>query len=150
MTTSGVPFGMTLRPTRSRLSRRTPYSRDRLPPFETETRATILEDHPLLPECNTLTMHNAWTSPSPPVKQPQVGQQPVPQQLDSDMNLSELPGEFINITDERLARQETVWNITPKNMSVTHDMMLFKASRGERTVYSVCWEGGGRLNTRVL
>ncbi|AGT75958.1 E4 control protein 34 kDa [Human mastadenovirus C] len=58
MTTSGVPFGMTLRPTRSRLSRRTPYSRDRLPPFETETRATILEDHPLLPECNTLTMHN--------------------------------------------------------------------------------------------
>ncbi|UVG42297.1 hypothetical protein USA:Philadelphia,PA_000010 [unidentified adenovirus] len=59
MTTSGVPFGMTLRPTRSRLSRRTPYSRDRLPPFETETRATILEDHPLLPECNTLTMHNS-------------------------------------------------------------------------------------------
>lgn len=86
----------------------------------------------------------------PPVEQPQVGQQPVAQQLDSDMNLSELPGEFINITDERLARQETVWNITPKNMSVTHDMMLFKASRGERTVYSVCWEGGGRLNTRVL
>lgn len=59
------------------------------------------------------------------------------QQLDSDMNLSELPGEFINITDERLARQETVWNITPKNMSVTHDMMLFKASR-EKGLCTLC------------
>ncbi len=72
------------------------------------------------------------------------------QQLDSDVNLKELPGEFINITDQRLARQETVWIITPKNMSVTNEIVLFKASRGERTVYSVSWEGGGKLTTRVL
>ncbi len=66
------------------------------------------------------------------------------------MNLSELPGEFISITDERLARQETVWNITPKNLSVTNQMVLFKASRGERIVYSVSWQGGGGLTTRIL
>nr|AGV40532.1 E4Orf6 34 kDa protein [Gorilla beringei graueri adenovirus 8] len=58
MSTSAVPFGMTLRSTRSRLSRHCPYTRDRLPPFETETRASVMEDHPVFPDCDTLTMHN--------------------------------------------------------------------------------------------
>lgn len=71
--------------------------------------------------------------------------------LDCEARLDDFSEDgFISITDPRLARQETVWIIDPKSNSRTNEnISLFKATRAERTVYTVKWAGGGRLSTRA-
>lgn len=73
-----------------------------------------------------------------------------PHQLDCESALKDYPDGFLSITDPRLARSETVWNVESKTMSISNGIQMFKAVRGERLVYSVKWEGGGKITTRSL
>ncbi|AFA46745.1 ORF6/7 [Human adenovirus 19] len=116
----------------SSLLRHHPYRRARLPRSDEETRASLTEQHPLLPDCDHADYHNTVT-------------------LDCEARLDDFSEDgFISITDPRLARQETVWIIDPKLSSRTNqNIPLFKATRAERTVYTVKWAGGGRLTTRA-
>nr|pir hypothetical protein - human adenovirus 12 [Human adenovirus 12] len=70
--------------------------------------------------------------------------------LDGECRLSDCAGEgFVSITDPRFARKETVWTLTPKNLSRNIQVQLFSATKGEREVYKVKWEGGS-LTTRIV
>ncbi len=76
--------------------------------------------------------------------------EPQPQQLDCETTLKDCSDGFISITDPRLARSETVWNVESKTMSISNGIQMFKAVRGERIVYSIKWEEGGKITTRIL
>ncbi|AGT76342.1 ORF6/7 protein [Human adenovirus 53] len=116
----------------STLLRHYPYRRSRLPRYDKETRASLTEQHPVLPDCDHADYHNTVT-------------------LDCEAHLDDFSKDgFISITDPRLARQETVWIINPKSSSRTNENFpLFKATRAERIVYTVKWAGGGRMCTRA-
>ncbi len=73
-----------------------------------------------------------------------------PQLLNCEVQMQEFPEGFISLTDPRLSRFETVWNVETKTMSITNGIQMFKAVRGERIVYSMSWEGGGKITTRIL
>nr|WPS74342.1 control protein E4orf6/7 [Human adenovirus B, Type 114 (P114/H3/F3)] len=123
-------------------ARHHPYTRAQLPRCEeNETRASMTEDHPLLPDCDTMTMHSMTVIQTPESHL---------QQLDCESALKDYPDAFLCITDPRLARSETVWNVESKTMSISNGIQMFKAVRGERLVYSVKWEGGGKITTRIL
>ncbi len=76
--------------------------------------------------------------------------EPHPQQLDCEITLNDCPDGFISITDPRLSSSETVWNVESKSMTISNGIQMFKAVRGERLVYSMKWEGGGKITTRIL
>ncbi len=76
--------------------------------------------------------------------------EPHPQQLDCEITLKDCPDGFISITDPRLSSSETVWNVESKSMTISNGIQMFKAVRGERLVYSIKWEGGGKITTRIL
>ncbi|AP_000331.1 E4 ORF6/7 [Simian adenovirus 25] len=132
---------MTRSRTRSAASRHHPYRPAPLPRCEeTETRASLVEDHPVLPDCDTLSMHNTVIPTT----------EDNPQLLSCEVQMRECPEGFISLTDPRLARSETVWNVETKSMSITNGIQMFKAVRGERVVYSMSWEGGGKITARIL
>lgn len=70
--------------------------------------------------------------------------------LDATCRLSDVTDGFISITDCRLARQEPVWILTPQNLQTSQQIQLYTATQSERTVYEACWEGGGKITTRIM
>ncbi|AAS66941.1 control protein E4orf6/7 [Human adenovirus 4] len=140
---SGNSSIMTRSRTRLALSRHHPYQPPATLPRceETESRASLVEDHPVLPDCDTLSMHNITVIPIT---------EDSPQLLNCEVQMQECPEGFISLTDPRLSRSETVWNVEIKTMSITNSIQMFKAVRGERIVYSMRWEGGGKITTRIL
>ncbi|AP_000136.1 control protein E4orf6/7 [Human adenovirus 12] len=113
-----------------------PYNKYQLPPCEEQSKATLsTSENSLWPECNSLTLHNDKI---------------MDLVLDGECRLSDCAGEgFVSITDPRFARKETVWTLTPKNLSRNIQVQLFSATKGEREVYKVKWEGGS-LTTRIV
>ncbi|AIK20575.1 E4 ORF6/7 [Simian adenovirus ch1] len=114
-----------------------PYGKYPLPPCEKESKASLFgPENSSVFECNSLTLHNVMN---------------MDLVLDGESSLSDCVGEgFVSITDHRFARKETVWTLTPKNLSRNMQMQLFSAIKGEREVYRVKWEGGGSLTTRIV
>nr|AKQ98415.1 E4 ORF6/7 [Human mastadenovirus B] len=76
--------------------------------------------------------------------------EPQPQQLDCETTMKDFPDGFISITDPRLASSETVWNVESRSMTISNGIQMFQAVRGERLVYCMKWEGGGKITTRIL
>lgn len=64
--------------------------------------------------------------------------------------MSDVPDGFISLTDPRLARQETIWILTPDRVPTFSQQQLYTAIQGERTVYEMSWEGGGKITTRIM
>lgn len=64
--------------------------------------------------------------------------------------LEDFADGFVSITDERLSHNETVWTLTPKNSALNTQFQLFTATKGERQVYHVKWNGGGSLTVRII
>ncbi|ALE30449.1 ORF6/7 [Simian adenovirus 19] len=108
-----------------------PYNRHQLPPCNDTPCATI-ENPPYL-ECENLNMHNVSEDC-----------------LDGTPLLEDISDGFVSVTDERFARKETVWTLTPKNPCLNTQFQLFTATKGERMVYSVKWNGGGSLTVRMM
>ncbi|AGK27154.1 E4 ORF 6/7 [Baboon adenovirus 3] len=67
-----------------------------------------------------------------------------------NLNMHNVSEGFVSVTDERFARKETVWTLTPKNPCLNTQFQLFTATKGERMVYSVKWKGGGSLTVRIM
>lgn len=65
--------------------------------------------------------------------------------------MNDVEDGFIPLTDPRLARQETIWILTLDNKTpMFSQQQLYTAVQGERTVYEMSWEGGGKITTRIM
>nr|WCB57655.1 early 4 ORF6/7 control protein [Human adenovirus 55] len=56
---------------------------------------------------------------------------------------------YLSLTPDWLALKLCMV-LESKTMSISNGIQMFKAVRGERLVYSVKWEGGGKITTRSL
>lgn len=73
------------------------------------------------------------------------------QLLEGDFELRDCSEGVVSITDQRFATIESVTVLTPKYVFLEPgQLQVYDASRMERTVYKVRWEGGGSLTVRVF